>query len=281
LKSVDVVDRFITNGGKAYTIAAMINEFRRLPGVGDTTFRPNSAQIMMSYNMRRAGYQDWTVGTHAEFSRPNPLRKENDLDVRGFRAPRETHPKSAPSGQISEDLQHNAEPNPVELKALVLHVKVHPSGYDALDLTRCIHYAIAHPDEIWYFPDDFTVLVNKLGGPTTVTHSHLDRQVFNRRENYFFPSPAKSTPNSKYKRTPNSKNTSSAKVMPQSHKFSGGSATPSLGSPLKRMITAETTQISGRRKSDRLANKVTVSLREVGSDEVLDGPVFGILKTNY
>lgn len=234
----------------------------------------------MSYNMRRAGYQEWTVGTHGEFARPNPSRKENDLSVRGFRAPRETHPKSAPSGQVSEDLQHNAEPDPVEFKALVLHVKVHPSGYDALDLTRCIHYAIAHPDEIWYFPDDFTVLVNNLGGPSAVTHSHLDRQAFSRREDYSFPSPAKSTPKAKYRRTSNSKNTNSAKVMSQSRKVRGGSATPSIGSPLKRMMTADNVQ-SGRRKSGRLANKVTVSLREIGTDEVFAALGLNLLHIKY
>lgn len=56
LKSIDVIDRFITNGGRSTTVAAMINEFRHQP-TGEV-FQPNSAQIMMSYAMRRAGYKD-------------------------------------------------------------------------------------------------------------------------------------------------------------------------------------------------------------------------------
>ncbi|KAF2245063.1 hypothetical protein BU26DRAFT_568369 [Trematosphaeria pertusa] len=37
LKSVDVIDCFVTNGGKSHAISIMINEFRYQPG-GDTTF---------------------------------------------------------------------------------------------------------------------------------------------------------------------------------------------------------------------------------------------------
>jgi len=267
LKSVDVVDRFITNGGKSWTIAAMINEFRYLPGDEDSVFRPNSAQIMMSYGMRRAGFEDWTVGTHHQYERPNPDIDENNLDVRTFRPPRSTHPKSAPPGCSGKKLKHNAAPEPIEFKDLALHIKKHPSGSDALDLSRCVQYAVTHPDEKWSFPDDFETLVNKLGGPATVTHSHLDRQIFGRREEYVFPSPTRSTPRSKHSRTPTSKRTGSGKVMPQSRRFTGRSTTPASGSPLKRMMTAEDmVQAGSRRKSGRLANKAIVSLKEYDSD---------------
>ncbi|KAF2034152.1 hypothetical protein EK21DRAFT_56912 [Setomelanomma holmii] len=253
LKSVDVIDRFITNGGKSLTIAAMINEFRYLPGDGDTVFRPNSAQIMMSYGMRRAGYRDWTVGSHPQFARPNPNLTETDLDVRTFRTPRETHPKSAPAGLDGKHLRHNEEADPVEFKNLAQHVKTHPSGSDALDLARCVLYALAHKDEQWYFPDDFEALVKKLGGPAAVTHSHLDRQAFGRRNDYAFVSPTKSTP------------------RPQS-------ATLNSGSPLKRMMDTEgTITVASRRKSGRLAKKTSVNLRQHDSDatDVSDSPRSG------
>jgi hypothetical protein len=267
LKSIDVVDRFVTNGGKSFTIAAMVNELRQLPG--GSIFRPNSAQIMMAYSMRRAGYEDWTVGAHSQYPRPAQAPDENDLSVERFRTPRETHPKTAPYGAPAESFQHNQACDPVQFKSLAVYVKVHPSGSDALDLTRCVHYAIAHPDEDWYFPNDFVSLVNKLGGPAAVTLSHFDRHAFTRRDGYTFTSPAKSTPKAMFKRTPKSQQSvsDSSLVMPQSRRFVGGSATP--GSPLKRMMTTNgTVQNGSRRKSGRLAKKATVNLREVGSDEV-------------
>lgn len=267
LKSIDVVDRLITNGGKSYTIAALINEFRHLPGDGDGIFRPNSAQIMMSYGMRRAGFPDWTVGTHSMFERPNPHLLETDLNVQTFRTPRETHPKSAPPGQVAHRLKQNEEADPIEFKALALHVKTHPSGSDALDLARCVQYALGHPKEQWDFPNDFEALVNKLGGPARITHSHLDRQIFERRKTVVFPSPTKSTPRSKAKSTPTSKHTGSPRVMPQSRRFTGRANTPASGSPLKRMIGADgTVEIGSRRKSGRLANKASVNLRDHDSD---------------
>jgi hypothetical protein len=270
LKSVDVIDRFVTNGGKSYTIAAIINEFRDLPGDGDGIFRPNSAQIMMSYGMRRAGFTDWTVGTHSEFPRPNPGLLGTNLNVQGFRTPRETHPKSAGPGQIAHQLRQNEAADPMEFKDLARHVRIHPIGSDALDLARCVQYAFAHPDEEWYFPDDFGALVNKLGGPATVTHYHLDRQIFERRKTFIFPSPAKSTPRSKGKRTPTSRRTYTPKVMPQSWRFTGRAYTPPSGSPLKRMMGVDgTVEISGRRKSGRLANKGRVNLRDHDSDDTV------------
>ncbi|KAF1912951.1 hypothetical protein BDU57DRAFT_589732 [Ampelomyces quisqualis] len=233
IKSVDVVDRFITNGGKSFTIAAVINEFRQLPGNGDAVFRPNSAQIMMSYAMRRAGFEEWTVGTHWNFERPDPSFSETDLNVQTFRLPCETHPKSHPSGKDEYQLKLNEPAEPIEFKTLALHIKVHPSGCDALDLARCVQYAVAHPDENWSFPNDFGLLVTKLGGPAVITHSHLDRQIFRRREAYFI-----------------------------EH-----SMAPTSGSPLKRMMDADgLVQVGGRRKSGRLANKVTVNLRDYDSD---------------
>ncbi|KAH4078292.1 hypothetical protein HBH46_237690 [Parastagonospora nodorum] len=56
LKSIDVIERFIASGGRSVSIAALMNEFWNLSS--DGVFRPNSATIMMSYGMHRAGYKD-------------------------------------------------------------------------------------------------------------------------------------------------------------------------------------------------------------------------------
>jgi hypothetical protein len=274
LKSIDVIDRFITNGGKSSTIAATINEFRHLPGEGDNLFRPNSVQIMMSFAMRRAGYKDWIVRSHSKFQRFNPDLTELDLNVQGFRTPRETHPKSVPVGRDPDRMAHNKEAAPVEFKTLALHVKIHPAGSDALDLARCVQYAVAYPEETWYFPTDFDDMVNMLGGPATITHSHLDRQIFARRASFVFPSPIKSTPGSKSKATPKSKHTGSNQVMALSHRLTGRTTVPATGSPLKQMTKAnEAVEIGGRRKSGRLAGKASMNLPEYDSD--------GMVSTNF
>ncbi|KAH4217362.1 hypothetical protein HBI06_216930 [Parastagonospora nodorum] len=269
LKSIDVIDRFVTNGGKSVSIAALINEFRNLPG--DGVFRPNSATVMMSYGMRRAKFHDWTVATHFKFKRPDPKMLEKDLNVEDFRVPRETHPKSAPSGVASTNFKQNREADPIEFQSLARHVKTHPAGDDALDLARCVAYALSHPAEKWYFPTDFEAMVNKLGGPAPVTNAHHDRQIFARRTGYVFPSPqriaSRATPTIKSEHTQLDEYPGSPSVMSQSSRFTGGSYAPASGSPLKRMMgTDGTVEPGGRRKSGRLAKKATVNFRDHGSD---------------
>jgi hypothetical protein len=53
-----------------------------------------------------------------------------------------------------------------------------PTGFDALDLTRCVEYHQAHPGEQWYYPDHFEELVKHLGGPAAVTDDHLDSRAW-------------------------------------------------------------------------------------------------------
>lgn len=258
LKSVDVVDRFIANGGRSHTVAVIINDHRNLPK--DKVFNSNSAQIMMSYGMRRAGFKGWKVGTHHEFTRPDPSMREDDLDVQDFRTPRETHPKKAPSKTPTGLLKVNVEADPIDFKDLALHVKKHPGGNDALDLARCVAYALTHQEETWMFPTDFELLVNKLGGPATITSQHHDRQIFNRREKAKFPGLSKS----KIRKT---RKPTGPSIMPRSRRLATSSTLPAAPSPLKRMVSAEDLEEVGeRRKSDRLASRPSKDFREYGSD---------------
>jgi hypothetical protein len=54
LKSIDVIDRLVTNGGRAHIIAAMVNEFGVVPRGGDGIYRPNSVRAMMNYSMNHS-----------------------------------------------------------------------------------------------------------------------------------------------------------------------------------------------------------------------------------
>jgi hypothetical protein len=54
LKSIDVIDRLVTNGGRAHIIAAMVNEFGVVSRGGDGIYRPNSVRAMMNYSMNHS-----------------------------------------------------------------------------------------------------------------------------------------------------------------------------------------------------------------------------------
>lgn len=180
LKSIDVIVRFVRNGGRSTPIAGMVNEFRHQPG-GDTIFVSNSACTMMQYAMRRAGFDNWTVGSHLEWTRDSEGEwDEANLNVSNFRTPNITHPKGKPNSKINKEI------DPIEFRDLARHVKQHPSGADALDLTRCVRYAVDHPHESWSFPTDFKRLVKKLGGPREVVPAHYDRQVFARHSHHSY-----------------------------------------------------------------------------------------------
>jgi hypothetical protein len=220
---------------------------------------------------------------------------ETDLNVEDFRAPRETHPKKAPSGKVSTEFKSNLEPDPIPFQSLAEHVKKHPTGDDALDLARCVQYALCQPDEEWYFPTDFEALVQKLGGPATVTNAHLDRQIFGRRKGYVFQSPTEIvsratpaikreptlldeyTPTIKIEPTPCDEYPNNPDVMSQSRRLTGGSYAPASGSPLKRMMDTDgTVESAGRRKSGRLAKKASVNFRDHGSDFEVSLATLGI-----
>ncbi|KAJ4287820.1 hypothetical protein N0V90_012524 [Kalmusia sp. IMI 367209] len=267
LKSVDVVDRFITSGAKSNIIAAMINEFR----LRDGNINNNSVCVMMQYAMRRAGFTNWTVLTH------HGNMETIDLNVTNFRTPLITHPKIS-RNRITE----NIEADPIEFRSLARYVKQHPSGYDALDLTRCVSYAIAHPNESWLFPVDFGRLVNeKLGGPQTITHFHLDQQAFERRINNVAVTSASRTKlatTPKKTRGPTYKGNSMGNtrcsdtfkqkrgfytfITPQKREKEEIDTTTSIALDSHGSILS----IDGRRRSGRVAALGTKSLREPDSD---------------
>jgi hypothetical protein len=166
LKSIDVIDRAISNGGSAGTIAKMINLLRN---TGDDGIGSCSVLRMMQPSMRKregTQYAHWAVGNHKPPPDHNPL----NISVGGFRTPRQTH-KDRTKGVAN-----------IAFKDLAKNVICFPQNNDMLDLTRCVQYHMhpAHQHEEWNFPDDFHALVRHLGGPVPVTPENLDRAVFDR-----------------------------------------------------------------------------------------------------
>ncbi|KAK8160628.1 hypothetical protein BKA80DRAFT_275582 [Phyllosticta citrichinensis] len=57
----------------------------------------------------------------------------------------------------------------------------HPTGPDALDLTRCVDFAVRMRDvHEWMFPDDWEQVLTLIGGPALVTGDHFDRPALER-----------------------------------------------------------------------------------------------------
>ncbi|KAF2472844.1 uncharacterized protein BDR25DRAFT_312727 [Lindgomyces ingoldianus] len=174
LKSWDVIERFVSNGGTSCTMAHMINSFREAHKgdlVPNTIFR-----MMKNAIVKRAGdrWNEWSVGRHIT---ANDWDSAN-LSTGGFRPPRITHPRH---GSGCDKM--NAPPKAVPFRKLAKGLKYMPAGYDALDLTRCVEHHANHPEEVWYFPNDYEQLLDYIGGPLKVHPENYDSAAFNRWEN--------------------------------------------------------------------------------------------------
>ena len=165
LKSAPVIRRLILNGFSSCVLQFMINESRDLSPKGDIS--TNTVMIMMRNAMRRAGFSKWIV---QEMYKWRPMEwVAEDLGIDEYQMP-------------PPEIPVEFAPVDVPFKDLARLVKRHPTGADALDLTRCIRHHVNHPDEEWYFPADFESLVDFLGGPLTVRRQHTDEQALQRWE---------------------------------------------------------------------------------------------------
>lgn len=166
-KCWDIIDRVIWNGATTGDITALINKYRTMPN-GDIV--NNTVYRMMRGQMNKRGkedrdYQKWTVGGHADIEKPSDFNPSS-VSVTGFRRP-----------VVSKD-QSDEPADPIPFKDLAEGVEIMPKHKDALDLTRCVSYCVANPDEEWYYPTDFQRLLKEcLGGPVTVHPDHGDAQV--------------------------------------------------------------------------------------------------------
>ncbi|KAF2273613.1 uncharacterized protein EI97DRAFT_461039 [Westerdykella ornata] len=170
LKSWDVIDRLVSNGWTTSVMTRVINCLREMP---NGPVASNTVLRMMAPSMRHrpeGQYAKWTVGSHQMPANWDP----SSISVTGFRTPRLTHPRT---GNGADTL--NAPVPPIPFKDLARGVEFWPAGYDALDLTQCIQYHVAHPEEEWRFPTDFGALLDRIGR-ITVLPEHSDSVAFQR-----------------------------------------------------------------------------------------------------
>lgn len=176
-KSWDLIDRACSNGASPALIATMINQGRKMERGKITT---NSVYRLLKAPMDKRAKQDsiwdkWTAGTHHDYPRPQNF-SSGSVSVTGFRTP--------------ADGKNTSTAEPIPLKNLAIGVETFPTGYDALDLTRAVRYCVDHPDEVWYYPDDYENLANQLPqdaqfasyppGPAPVQEDHQDEAVLGR-----------------------------------------------------------------------------------------------------
>ncbi|KAF1954359.1 hypothetical protein CC80DRAFT_595133 [Byssothecium circinans] len=167
LQSPDIINRCISNNGSIAAIEGLIRQYR--DSTSDGPPQANTVHQMMASQMRkRPGYENWSVEKHDV----PPSHDARSISVRGCRTPREWAAKGG------------RPPASVQFKDLAEGVKAFPTGFDALDLTRCVEYHCQplHHDEDWKFPDDFGRLVEVFGGKGAVTSQHYDGAVFSRWE---------------------------------------------------------------------------------------------------
>ncbi|KAF2450982.1 hypothetical protein P171DRAFT_439526 [Karstenula rhodostoma CBS 690.94] len=182
IHSIDVIERIASNGGTGILLARIMNAHRNLaaPLYGNYFCKALQARMRKMGDKTDDGgydYTKWTLSSHQSL----PGHDADSLDIAGMRTKLEIEnfPKV-----------HDARTYPIPFKKLAVGVKKLPSGYDALNLTRCVRYAVAHPDEDWIYPDDFRRMVGHLSGhllgevfPVPVTQNHFDREAWLRWRN--------------------------------------------------------------------------------------------------
>jgi hypothetical protein len=183
LRSFAITFRFASNGYSNQIIEEMVDYFRTPSSKGKAD--KNSLCKMMQKSVRDkklftypgtkvvkkqrvAAMLEWTNNYH---------QKANLKDTYGpF-----NHTNLELTGK-SPDLGKNGVLVPdVRFDSLAIGVQRFPSHRlgDGLNLSSCVQYAVAHPQENWMYPSDFRKLVNHMGR-RTIQQKHLDQEVFRR-----------------------------------------------------------------------------------------------------
>jgi hypothetical protein len=165
IKSWDVADRIIWNGATSEDLALMFNKYRGL----HPEIHPNSVYMMFRGQMRKRtdaehGYKEWetwTVNAQAKVNKPAGFSADS-VSVTGFRRPVVFKDKpDVPAG-------------PIPFEDLANGVAVWPEHDDALDITRCVRWCIENPEAEFYYPTDYQVVLQRIGGPLTPDTRHSD-----------------------------------------------------------------------------------------------------------
>lgn len=172
IKSWDIADRIVWNGAASKDLAIMFNKYRGLSPKIDI----NSVYLMFRGQMRKRteeehGYKNWKkwiVSAQSDVQKPDNFDPDS-ISVTGFRRP------------VIFQNRPNIPANPIPFRDLAKGVAEWPTGYEALDLTRCVAWCADHPEAEFYYPSDYqTVLHQCVGGPLTPNYRHSDAHALAR-----------------------------------------------------------------------------------------------------
>jgi hypothetical protein len=174
LHSVDVVYRFISNGGTRHVLWVMVNVARDMP----QEWNANRCGTIMYKAMEDAGFHGWTVTIHDKWHESRKADwDEAILNVTGYRTPAQMRGHAV------------AEEGGILFRSLATGVRRMPQGDDALDLTRMVQYCVQHPEEPWMYPQHYEALYRRIGGAAQIRKEHIDRAAFKRWEGKTAPPP--------------------------------------------------------------------------------------------
>jgi hypothetical protein len=172
ISSLDIVDRFMSNGAIAAVITDMVNTLREQ---SRGKFYANAAYRLMEISARayaerypesESRWKNWTQKRHIK---PDGW-DSTSVSVSGFRILSVTNPgRRKPKQQPS-----------IQFRDLAQGVKELPKDDDALDLTRMIDFVLQHPGYDYFYPDDWDRLLYLVNGPIEVRPGHHDAAVFDR-----------------------------------------------------------------------------------------------------
>ena len=176
IRSTDVINRLISNGGNASLMARIIDAHR-------DTHRPITVghfQETIKIRMRHMGnrtasggfdYTEWTPNNH----QIEANHDHNRLNIAGIRTMFQLE-------QTRNMKRVDLHRGPIPVKDLGKRIKQFPSGNDALCLTACVQYAMKHPDEHWIFPNDINNLIQHVfdNKVPVATQDHVDSAAFGR-----------------------------------------------------------------------------------------------------
>ena len=170
VRNLEVVLRFAYNGVHQEAVSNILEHGRVLPK--NTGCNINTALKIMQHGPRfrfshKPGSGDnWTPAKAFKEDRPDDWDK-TDITWNG-RSVDAVH-KSGGGSLVKS----------VPFENLAKGVRKMPTGYDALDLTRCVEVAQKNPG-VYEFPRDFPAILQQLGGPAVVRNGHLDAAVARR-----------------------------------------------------------------------------------------------------
>jgi hypothetical protein len=174
LRSKDIVNRLIQNGFTTDELTKIVNHHRQSPKTHSAM--NNTMCHVLQKPMTECGFEGWTVSKHQKgtYDAKNPNWDPDNLSLNGLQVQSEIPGHSGKFGN-GKALDN------VPFTKLAVGVQNMPDATtgDALDLTRCVAFAVQNAHLDLQFPRDFEQVARHLG-LAVVRDEHYDRNAAGR-----------------------------------------------------------------------------------------------------